>query len=295
VALSQGQASVESYIDNDGRLYLYTKPQWGTVKVHGSLPRPMFVSANSNYEMDGQWWDSPMPLSNDTMHATTESPTTSDEQAMLIDTRGPGVEISNNVYIPSSYRVICAVPDDIKQKIRIVNRGIKVFGQERTAVYEQRFWDGKTNELAWKHVRKFLPPEIPKWEMDEAFEVWSRGTAPRWMASVSLAASRKHYFENRKNYTSWVLGRDETAEERSQRLDFARDARLMAAFYRAFTDVAGKLTLLRKAKTIGATRIVNRHDRGYKEVEASFSEQFTQLQAEVTTWITAQYAASEEN
>jgi hypothetical protein len=115
------------------------------------------------------------------------------------------------------------------------------------------------------------------------------------MASVSLAASRKHFFENRKNYNTWVLGRDETEEERSQRLDFARDARLMAAFYRAFTDPAGKVLLLRKAKTIGATRIVNRHDRGYKEVEASFSEQFTQLQAEVDAWVTAQYAASEEN
>jgi hypothetical protein len=285
------EATVDAFVSSTGGVYLWVRPKWSFgYQMHEECDQPLFVRASSRYIADGQWWDAPQPLSSDSIDiAFTALGMTDSSDWLLLQTRGPALALDANSWLPTTYRVVDQVPKEVNAYARTVAMGIKRFTEVHVAEFELQFWTRERNKLAWQYIQTWLPAEIPRWELIEAKEVFTNGKRVPWMAAVSLASSRRHYFHLRHQYNTFVLGREETDEEREQRLHYDRDSRVMSAFYRAFTSSDGKASLLRKTKSLGAKRLVNAYDRQLKEVYDRLEAQFEQLRHDLDTWVTNAY------
>lgn len=283
--------TAEVYLTKEGTVFTWVNPGYSGMAITEDVPPLYAPGGNYNSVLtDGHWHSVPQPLTvqsvtwlGSAIHASTV-----DNDWYLVITDGPAMtEASKTRFIPGRYKTV-AIPRDITRKIAIGNADTADLTAVTANDHDEMFWKAH-GPRAWKHIAGFLPSGLPKWELEEAREVFIGAKTVGWMSGPALTSTRRRFFENRLQYYT-LMGRTESAEEREQRLYYGKDARLMSAFYRAVSAPTSKVAFLKKTKVRSAIAIANAYEAGH--VSALSNAVVTQsiYKTEADAWIAEQYA-----
>lgn len=284
--------SVEAYIDEDGSTYLWVRPGYGGQHLTMVTDVPqLYIEQRggiSQWDTDGNWHDTEEPLDH-TKNLMNEHVSIHNDW-FLAETSGPALQASKGIsgggYVPTRYRAHSAVPDDMKKLMVSVSSGQARFSNVALNTFEAAFWN-KHGPRSWKWIKSYLPDNLPHWEMKEAKNVWRNGSASHsYISSVSLASTRRNYSDNLRYYNN-MQGIAESEDDMRMRLDFAKEARLMASFYRLTGDLRSREELLRRTRFPAAKRLAGLHHTQQQEVEADITAKWGRANSEINRWIAA--------